>query len=67
MWVSALCIGVVCFSAYCGGMWVAAVKAFVEMAEVLGCSEDKEKWTNILDKAKENFEKKLWNGKFDVI
>ena len=54
-----LCI----FSSYCGGMWLAALKMMVEMAKLLDFKEDEEKYTQILEKGKKSFEKKLWNGK----
>ena len=52
----------VCFSAYCAGMWLAALRMQIEMAEVLGLQEDKEHYSAILDRGKKSFEEKLWNG-----
>ncbi len=52
------------FSAYCGGMWLGALKAYVEMSKLLGEADEAQEFGDILDKAKQNFEKKLWNGKF---
>lgn len=37
---------------------------FVESAKILGHKEDEEKFTEVLRKAKESFEVKLWNGMF---
>jgi len=36
---------------------------FVESAKILDKKEDLEKYTNILNKAKESYEVKLWNGR----
>ena len=51
-----------CFSAYCSGMWLAALRMQVEMADILGLAEDKEHFSAILDRGKKSFEEKLWNG-----
>ena len=51
-------------SAYCGSLWLAALKATTEMAKDIGDSEAFEKYSKILDAAKLVFEKKLWNGKY---
>ncbi|KAK7116158.1 non-lysosomal glucosylceramidase-like isoform X2 [Littorina saxatilis] len=51
-------------SAYCAGMWLAALRMQVEMADVLGMSEDKERFSAILDRGKKSFEEKLWNGRY---
>ena len=50
------------FSTYCGGMWLGALKAFLLMADTLKMDEELEKYSEILEKAKHNFERKLWNG-----
>ena len=49
-------------SAYCGGMWLAALKMFSEMAKVLGHQEDFNKFSGILEQAKASYVEKLWNG-----
>lgn len=49
-------------SAYCGGLWLAAVCTMCKMAEVLGDAEIQQKYTDILSKGKEAFERMLWNG-----
>lgn len=49
-------------SAYCGGLWLAAVRMMCEMAEVLGDTETRQKYDAILQKGKESFERLLWNG-----
>ncbi|XP_015703851.1 non-lysosomal glucosylceramidase [Coturnix japonica] len=51
-------------SAYCGGLWLAAVRMMCEMAEVLGDTETRQKYGAILQKGKESFERLLWNGKY---
>lgn len=43
-------------------MWLAALKMFVEMAKMLNYDEDADRFMKILEKAKKNFEAKLWNG-----
>ena len=49
-------------SAYCGGLWLAAVCMMCKMAEVLRDVETQQKYTDILSKGKEAFERMLWNG-----
>ena len=49
-------------SAYCGGMWLAALKMFSEMAKVLGHQADFNKFNGILEQAKASYVDKLWNG-----
>ncbi|KAM4878822.1 non-lysosomal glucosylceramidase [Sylvia borin] len=51
-------------SAYCGGLWLAAVCMMCKMAEVLGDTEIRQKYLDILNKGKEAFERMLWNGKY---
>ncbi|WAR00764.1 GBA2-like protein, partial [Mya arenaria] len=41
-------------SAYCGGMWVCALRMFVQAGRILGHTEDVEKYTETLNKAKES-------------
>lgn len=55
------------YSAYCGGMWLAALRLTVEMANILEDSESQKKYSEILEKGKAAFEKKLWNGKFSYL
>ena len=50
-------------SAYCGGLWLAALRSTIEMAVILDDTETKEKFTSILAKAKSVYNKKLWNGR----
>lgn len=49
-------------SAYCGGMWLAALRMMVEMARELDMQDDVTTYQGMLDKGKDSFEKKLWNG-----
>ncbi|NXD73580.1 GBA2 glucosylceramidase, partial [Eolophus roseicapillus] len=51
-------------SAYCGGLWLAAVCMMCKMAEVLGDAKIRQKYMDILNKGKEAYERKLWNGKY---
>ena len=48
-------------------MWLAALRLTVEMAKILEDSENEKKYSEILDKGKAAFEKKLWNGKFSSL
>uniref|UniRef100_A0A0D6QSI8 Non-lysosomal glucosylceramidase n=1 Tax=Araucaria cunninghamii TaxID=56994 RepID=A0A0D6QSI8_ARACU len=51
-------------SAYCGGLWIAALQAATAMAEKLGHKETAEKYRLQFQKAKVAYEKKLWNGSY---
>ncbi|XP_077988859.1 non-lysosomal glucosylceramidase-like [Glandiceps talaboti] len=51
-------------SAYCGGLWLAAVRMTVEMAKILGHEDDYIKYSAVLAKGKVSYEEKLWNGKY---
>uniref|UniRef100_A0AC34FH99 Non-lysosomal glucosylceramidase n=1 Tax=Panagrolaimus sp. ES5 TaxID=591445 RepID=A0AC34FH99_9BILA len=51
-------------SAYCGSLWLAALKVATEMAKDLEDTVALEKYSKILDAAKKVFEEKLWNGKY---
>ena len=51
------------FSAYCGGLWLAALRSMVEAAQVLDHEEDKQKYLDILHRAGKAYDKCLWNGK----
>ncbi|KAL4716344.1 hypothetical protein ACJJTC_006706 [Scirpophaga incertulas] len=56
-------------SAYCGGLWVAAVSAVCGMARILGYEDDEREFSKLLEQARHSFEEKLWSGsyyKFDV-
>ena len=51
-------------SAYCGGLWLAAVRASEEMARVLGESGVAEGYHQLFLKAQKNYIDRLWNGKY---
>ncbi|KAM9329739.1 non-lysosomal glucosylceramidase [Gastrophryne carolinensis] len=51
-------------SAYCGGLWLAAVCTMCQMAHILGERDAYSKFSDILSRGKEAFEKLLWNGKY---
>ena len=50
------------FSAYCGGLWLAALRSMIEAAKILGHRDDKMKYSDILDQAVQAYNKLLWNG-----
>lgn len=52
------------FSAYCGGLWLAALFAMTKFAEILNKPDDKQKYSILLEKGKKAYDKKLWNGKY---
>ncbi len=49
-------------SAYCGGLWIAACSAMAEMAQFLDDSLTYTKYIDICTKAKEVYNKELWNS-----
>ncbi|XP_046562638.1 non-lysosomal glucosylceramidase-like [Haliotis rubra] len=51
-------------SAYCGGMWLASLRMTIEMASLLGLKEDMDKYRLVLDKGRQSYETKLWNGRY---
>lgn len=51
-------------SAYCGGMWLAALKMYTEICKIVGNMDEMKKYTEILDKGKAAFDTKLWNGSY---
>lgn len=51
-------------SAYCGLLWLGALYAMTIMSEAIGKMDDKDKFEKILEKAKEAFDRKLWNGSY---
>lgn len=51
-----------CFSAYCGGLWLASLQTAKKIAEVLGCEDEMDSYAKILEKAKEAYNRKLWTG-----
>ncbi|XP_044300731.1 non-lysosomal glucosylceramidase [Varanus komodoensis] len=51
-------------SAYCGGLWLAAVCVMCRMAEIMGSGEVLQKYAAILARGSAAFERLLWNGKY---
>ncbi|XP_026484474.2 non-lysosomal glucosylceramidase [Vanessa tameamea] len=51
-------------SAYCGGLWVAALSVVQTMARLLGFEEDEREFSKLLEQARASYEKKLWNGSY---
>lgn len=51
-------------SAYCGGLWLAAVAGVLSMARTLTLEEDAAEFSKLLERAKAAFEEKLWNGSY---
>ncbi|XP_055973059.1 non-lysosomal glucosylceramidase [Sorex fumeus] len=51
-------------SAYCGGLWLAAVAVMVQMAALCGAQDIQDKFSSILSRGREAFERLLWNGRY---
>ncbi|XP_050400246.1 non-lysosomal glucosylceramidase isoform X1 [Patella vulgata] len=51
-------------SAYCGGLWLAALRMLCEMAFILGKTEDVDKFAAILKLGAKSYQDKLWTGKY---
>jgi non-lysosomal glucosylceramidase len=51
-------------SAYCGGLWLAAVRATEEMARTLGESNTATDYHELFLKAQKTYIAKLWNGEY---
>lgn len=51
-------------SAYCGGLWLAAVRATEEMARALENNEAAAEYHQLFAKAQKTYIAKLWNGKY---
>merc|ERR1739838_442311 len=51
-------------SAYCGGLWLAALRSMVEAAKVLKINVHVKEFTDMLESAKEAYQKHLWNGRY---
>ena len=51
-------------SAYCGGLWLAAVRASEEMARILDERTVAEEYHQLFLKAQKSYIDKLWNGKY---
>ena len=51
-------------SAYCGGLWLAALRAGEEIAKVLNDSAAQAKYHDLFARSQESYIKKLWNGEY---
>ncbi len=51
-------------SAYCGGLWLAALQAAAEMAAVLGRPELAGRYRALCARGQAAYEDKLWNGRY---
>jgi len=51
-------------SAYCGGLWIAALEAAIAIAKILGVQETTAAYQTWLDQARPLYQEKLWNGQF---
>ena len=49
-------------SAYCGGLWLAAMRATADMAKRLGDGQEADKWQARSALAEPRFDELLWNG-----
>lgn len=49
-------------SAYCGGLWLAAVAVMVQMAVLCGAQDVRDEFASILCRGREAYERLLWNG-----
>ncbi|MDR1114183.1 MAG: hypothetical protein LBL50_03740, partial [Candidatus Margulisbacteria bacterium] len=51
-------------SAYCGSLWLAALRVMRSAAETLGAAAAAKQYAVLLAKAQKTFDQKLWNGKY---
>jgi len=51
-------------SAYCGGLWLGALRAAEEIARALGDSAAVSKYHDLFTKSQVSYIKKLWNGEY---
>ena len=51
-------------SAYCGGLWLGALRAAEEIARALGDTAAVSKYHDLFTKSQATFVKKLWNGEY---
>ncbi len=51
-------------SAYCGGLWLAALRAAEEIARALGDAPSTEKYHDLFARSQASYVKKLWNGEY---
>lgn len=52
-------------SAYCGGLWLAAVAVMVQIAVLCGAQDVQDKFSSILRRGREAYERLLWNGELE--
>ena len=50
-------------SAYCSGLWLAALRAGIELAGDMGDAARADAWAGLLVRATASFETRLWNGR----
>ncbi len=51
-------------SAYCGGLWLAALEAAVEMGQLLGDDAAVARYTALLETGKASYQQQLWTGRY---
>lgn len=51
-------------SAYCGGLWIAALQAAAAMAELVGDGDAATYFRGKFNQARDVYERKLWNGSY---
>lgn len=51
-------------SAYCGGLWLAALFVMTRMGRQLGFDDEAIRYEEISEKGKRSFQEKLWTGKY---
>jgi non-lysosomal glucosylceramidase len=51
-------------SAYCGGLWLAALRAAEEMSKTLGDTRSTAKYHELFARGQASYIKKLWNGEY---
>ncbi len=51
-------------SAYCGGLWLAALEAAIRMADLVGDEEARAEYEAWLAQARPAYDRRLWNGRY---
>ncbi|GAH77146.1 unnamed protein product, partial [marine sediment metagenome] len=51
-------------SSYCGGLWLASLKAAAAIAEIIGHLESKKRYDELYLKGQPKFEELLWTGEY---
>ena len=51
-------------SAYCGCLWIGAIRSVELMARELGLTAEAKQWEELRTKATKSYETKLWNGQY---